>query len=184
MHIRPAVADDVDAIARFHVESWRHAYRDLAPAAVFEIMTVERRRELWSRLLASDATAFHHIVAEIDGNLVGIGGAGPATHPAYGGRGRISLLYIAPDRQRQGIGRRLMHDLAAWLQSAGHASAALSVVEGNTPAIAFYDTLGGRRVGTYQDPGSVWRSTNLVYAWDGIAALIEATRPLTRPASQ
>jgi ribosomal protein S18 acetylase RimI-like enzyme len=182
MQIRLAVAEDVDAIARFHVGSWRHAYCDLAPAAVFDIMTVERRRELWSRLLASDAKGSHHFVAEIDGVLVGIGGAGPATHPAYGGRGRISLLYIAPDRQRQGIGRRLMHDLAVSLQRAGHASAALSVVEGNAPAIAFYDKLGGCRVGTYRDPGPVWKSTNLVYAWDDIAALIEATRPLTPPA--
>ena len=34
--------------------------------------------------------------------------------------------------------------------------------------------LGGRRVGPYQDPGPVWKSTNLVFAWDDIAALIEA----------
>jgi len=178
MRIRPAVTEDVEAIARFHVESWRHAYRDLAPADVFEIMTVDRRHELWSRLLGHDATGSHHIVAELDGTLVGIGGAGGATHPAYGGRGRISLLYIAPDRQRQGIGRRLMHELTVWLQCAGHTSAALSVVDGNASAIAFYDKLGGRRVGTYKDPGPVWKSTNLVYAWDDIAALIQATGPI------
>lgn len=178
MRIRPAAVSDIEAIARFHVDSWRHAYRDLAPPAVFDIMTVERRRELWTRLLAtSEAPAIHHLVAEVDGSLVGIGGAGAATHPAYGARGRVSLLYIAPDRQRQGIGRCLMHDLAMWLEGAGHAAAALSVVEGNAPAVAFYAKLGGRRVGSYQDAGPVWKSTNLVYAWDDITELIADTRP-------
>jgi hypothetical protein len=39
------------------------------------------------------------------------------------------------------------------------------VVDGNEPAIAFYDALGGTRVGEYTDAGPVWRSRNIVMAW-------------------
>jgi hypothetical protein len=48
---------------------------------------------------------------------------------------------------------------------------ALGVVDGNDRAVAFYQHLGGRRIGRYTDAGPVWRSDNLAYAWDDLAAL-------------
>jgi len=45
------------------------------------------------------------------------------------------------------------------------------VVNGNDHAIAFYQHLGGQRIGRYTDPGPIWRSDNLVYAWDDLTAL-------------
>lgn len=42
---------------------------------------------------------------------------------------------------------------------------------GNDLAIAFYEAQGGRRAGAYSDPGPLWRSHNLLYAWDDLTAL-------------
>ncbi|RYG03407.1 MAG: GNAT family N-acetyltransferase, partial [Caulobacteraceae bacterium] len=36
--LRPATLADAPAIARLHLASWRHAYRDLAPREAFEAM--------------------------------------------------------------------------------------------------------------------------------------------------
>jgi ribosomal protein S18 acetylase RimI-like enzyme len=147
LHIRGATAADAQAIARFHVASWRAAYRDLAPPAVIEVLDEARRLTMWAKLLAPDAPASSRfLVAEIEGRLVGVGGAGITQHPAYGGRAQISFLYIEPEHQRAGIGRRLMHELTLWLIEQGHRGVALGVVDGNAPAIRFYESLGGRRI--------------------------------------
>lgn len=175
VNIRRAEPRDAAAIARFHVASWRAAYRDLAPPEVLAELTEDRRLAQWQHLLSPQVTGQLFLVCEIDGTLAGVGGAGPTAHPAYGGRGQISLLYIAPEHQRSGLGRRLMHDLALWLESAGHRGVALGVVDGNVPAMRFYETLGGQSVGAYEDEGPAWRSHNLVYAWDDLATLLAAT---------
>jgi ribosomal protein S18 acetylase RimI-like enzyme len=61
--------------------------------------------------------------------------------------------------------------MAAALAERGYAALGLGVVVGNAPAIAFYEAQGGRRAGAYTDPGPLWRSHNLLYAWDDLAAL-------------
>jgi hypothetical protein len=54
------------------------------------------------------------------------------------------------------------------------ASIGLGVVIGNETALNFYQALGAHLVGRYQDPGPLWRSDNLLYAWDDLALLTES----------
>jgi ribosomal protein S18 acetylase RimI-like enzyme len=87
-------------------------------------------------------------------------------------RAEIKFLYVDGACKRQGIGHRLLAALARDLRSFGYASAALGVVVGNGPAIAFYEAVGGRPIGRYTDPGPLWRSENIIYAWDDLERLI------------
>ena len=64
----------------------------------------------------------------------------------------------------------LAEQIASW----GYRGAALGVVVGNEPAIAFYESLGGRGAGKYIDPGPLWRSDNLIFVWDEVSDLIGA----------
>lgn len=64
-----------------------------------------------------------------------------------------------------------MAAMAAEALRRGETSLALGVVTANTPAIAFYERLGGREVGRYRDPGPLWRSVNIAYAWDDLSLL-------------
>ncbi|SED64487.1 GNAT family acetyltransferase [Ruania alba] len=58
-----------------------------------------------------------------------------------GHRGWIYYLAVAPDRQREGHGRRLVVAAEAWLASHGAPKVNLMVREGN-PAGEFYASLG------------------------------------------
>ena len=82
------------------------------------------------------------------------------------GRGEIKHLYIARSDQSRGLGRLLFNAASSYLESIDAPGVALGVVDEYDRAIAFYERLGGKHVGEYTDPGPLWRSRNLIYAWD------------------
>ena len=169
LHVRVATPDDAAAIAPFHVAIWRDTYRDLAPANIFQAMDVATRLTRWQGILADPTRAT--LLVEVDGALAGFGLCGPPGDAMFAGRGEIKNLFVGRDFARRGIGKRLMVDMAATLQARGHQGIGLGVVVGNTPAIAFYEALGGRKIGTYTDPGPMWRSDNLLFIWDDLRSL-------------
>ena len=167
--VRAATPADAATIAPFHVAVWRETYRDLAPPLVFNTMDVDVRLQRWQGILADPTRTT--LLAEVDGALAGFGLCGPPGDSVFGAHGEIKNLFVGSAFARRGIGRRLMGEMARILQERGHTGVGLGVVVGNAPAIAFYESLGGRKAGTYTDPGPMWRSDNLLYVWDDVAAL-------------
>jgi ribosomal-protein-alanine acetyltransferase len=68
----------------------------------------------------------------------------------------LETIAVVPERQRLGLGERLLQALAAELRAAGAHELVLEVRTSNRPALAFYRTLGfaqaGLRAGYYADP--------------------------------
>ena len=172
IEIRPALTGDVADIARLHRAIWCDTYRDLAPAEVYRILDEDYRRARWADMLATPRRDQRVFLAEQGARLVGIGAIAAASEPAFEGRGEIKSLYIDPSIKRQGLGRRLMRAMMEEFAAMGYSGAALGVVVGNEPAIAFYRALGGQLIGRYTDPGPVWRSDNFIFAWDDLSVLI------------
>ncbi|MGU7768802.1 N-acetyltransferase family protein [Burkholderia sp. MR1-5-21] len=170
--IRSANIGDAQRIADFHVKVWRHTYHDLAPKEAYAILDEQYRGKKWKEKLASNDSSQIVLIAEIDGRMVGIGSAGRPSESIFDERGEIKFLYVDPDFKRRGIGRALLEKLAMHLRGVHYQGAALSVVKGNEPAIAFYESLNGRQAGEYIDPGPIWRSRNIVFVWDDVASLI------------
>ena len=52
------------------------------------------------------------------------------------------------------------------LTGLGHRRAALAVVEQNEAARRFYAAMGGVEVDCFTDPGPLWRSSNVLVAWE------------------
>lgn len=170
--IRPALADDVADIARLHRAIWCETYRDLAPDEVYRALDEDYRRVRWADMLSRPRKDQRVLLAVQGGRLVGIGAIAAPSEPAFGERCEVKSLYIDPSVKRQGLGRRLMRELAREVGSLGYSAVGLGAVVGNEPAIAFYRALGGRLVGRYTDPGPIWRSDNLIFAWDDLSLLI------------
>jgi ribosomal protein S18 acetylase RimI-like enzyme len=59
-----------------------------------------------------------------------------------GHRGWVYYLAVAPDRRREGLGRRLMEAAEAWLRERGAPKLQLMVRTGNAEALGFYQALG------------------------------------------
>ncbi|MQB42785.1 GNAT family N-acetyltransferase [Rhizobium sp. ICMP 5592] len=170
--IRPATPEDAAAIARLHLAVWRDTYRELATPDAIRIMDEAFRRARWTATLSEPSRDQLVLLAEQNGRLVGIGAAGAPSLALFEGRGEIRSLYVEPAIKRQGVGRRLMRELALHLAALNYPGAALGVVVGNDPAIAFYQLLGGQMAGRYIDPGPVWRSENIIFAWDDLSLLM------------
>jgi ribosomal protein S18 acetylase RimI-like enzyme len=172
MTLRPAEAGDAEAIAELHVAAWRATYGKLAPEHCIRILDVPYRLVRWREILDVRTPDRAVLVAECESRLAGFGMCGAPGDPAFGNRGEIKHLYVGQDWRRRGIGRVLLAAMASRLRDLGYSSVALGVVAENQPARAFYETLGGVEIGAYTDPGPHWRSHNLIYAWDDVAALL------------
>jgi ribosomal protein S18 acetylase RimI-like enzyme len=172
--IRPATVFDAANIPRLHLRAWRDTYKGLATVEAFNIMDEAFRHKRWQRTLSEPGPHQLAVIAEHEGLVVGIGLSGAPGHAIFGGRGEIRSLYVDPVYKRRGLGRLLLRHLGTNLADHGYVGAALGVVVGNHPAVAFYQSLGARSVGHYTDPGPIWRSENIAFVWDELTALTEA----------
>lgn len=141
--IRPARPGDAGGIARLDVETWRATYAGILSAS-FLVGLSERRRELgWKTLIERDPRDVY-VAVDDDGNILAFGSCGRNR----GDRefaGEVFTLYVAPDSQNQGIGRRLLFALFERLVAQGCLSAIIWVLREN-PARFFYQRLEGREV--------------------------------------
>ena len=62
-----------------------------------------------------------------------------------GHRGWVYYLAVAPDRRREGLGRRLMDAAEAWLRERSVPKLQLMVRTSNEEALGFYEALGLER---------------------------------------
>lgn len=163
--IRAATLDDARAIARFHVEVWRETYHEIAPPEALEKLDEERRLPHWRDVLAADRQRQDTLIATSPGGIVGLVSYGPPENEVFGDRGEVRHLYVGRDARGSGLGRRLMALAMDRLYEAGYPGVGLSVVKENARARRFYGALGGVEIAGFQDPGPLWRSSNLVVAW-------------------
>ena len=119
--IRVAGVADAAAIAAVHVEAWRETYVGIVPVQVLAGLSVDRRTEIWRRIL-TNPTAFSSsavFVAERDGTVVGFGCCGMQRAEglnAQGYDGEISSIYVVRAFQRLALGVALMSVMGRELQ--------------------------------------------------------------------
>ena len=139
--IRPARPADASGIARLDVETWRTTYAGVLSAA-YLVGLSERRREAGWRSTILHEPGNVRVAVDARGEVQGFGSCGPNRgDPPFAGE--VFTLYVAPDRQNRGIGRRLLVTLFRRLVALGRNSAIVWVLRDN-PSRFFYERLGGR----------------------------------------
>jgi ribosomal protein S18 acetylase RimI-like enzyme len=171
--IRPARASDARGIARLDVETWRTTYAGVLPAS-YLVGLSERRREAGWRAVILREPRDVRIAVDVDGIIRGFGSCGPnRTDPFFAGE--VFTLYVAPDWQNQGIGKRLLIALFRRLVTAGHRSAIVWVLRDN-PARFFYERLGARQVSHRPLPVGRMAVEAVAYGWRDLPSFL-ATVP-------
>ncbi|MEO1210420.1 MAG: GNAT family N-acetyltransferase [Cyanobacteria bacterium J06638_20] len=147
MLIREATHDDVPAISRVHVDTWRTTYRGIMPDEHLAKLSYERRERGWYAVFkqAAEDGNFTYVVQDESGEIIGFanGGKERTGDPAF--RGELTGIYIRQAYQGQGLGRRLVQVVAERLSQLGLDSMLIWVLVDN-PACGFYAALGGQRV--------------------------------------
>jgi GNAT superfamily N-acetyltransferase len=163
-----ARADDARGIGRVHARSQHATYRGICSDAALAQITVEERASWWTRALESHDHRWLDLVAEVEGEIIGFACTGPAgfshgsTFTAYD----LYCLYMDPDWERRGFGRRLMDRTFAWLRTQEITEIQVLCVS-NTPAHLFYEAIGGRLVEEGQhaeDDGTI--VAHRIYCYD------------------
>jgi GNAT superfamily N-acetyltransferase len=113
VNIRPATEEDFDAIHAVHVASMKHL-RETAPSAD------EKERKGVDAFIAkrcpadvaAEMRAQRFVVMEDDSGILGFG----ALHVP---KAEITMVFVCPTHQRQGIGRALLAELESMASLAG-----------------------------------------------------------------
>jgi len=141
--LRLARPEDAAAVAAVHDATWRYAYRGLLPGVDLERM-VERRGPLWwKRAIARNILI---VVLVVNGRLVGYATLGPSRMRGLPYQGEIYEIYLHPDYQGLGFGRRLFEAARRLLVDRNFAGLAVRALSGNEMAVGFYRRLGGLQV--------------------------------------
>ena len=142
--LRTATADDADAIAALHAESWRDAYRGLVPDDFLGAALDGERRQAWRERFAEPDEERRLILLAVANDLL-VGFTCVLADEAEPPHGLLlHNLHVKPGWRGRGIGARLLHESRAWVQrTAPGEPMHLWVIEGNTDARAFYRAVGG-----------------------------------------
>lgn len=141
--IRPARPGDAHGIARLDVETWRTTYAGVLSTAYLVGLSERRREAGWRGVILREPRDVRVAVGS-NGAILGFGSCGPNRGDRFFA-GEVFTLYVAPDWQNQGIGRRLLIALFRRLVAAGRRSAILWVLREN-PSRFFYERLGAHQV--------------------------------------
>ena len=141
--IRGAKASDAESIAAVHDAAWRDAYRGIIPGRELEKM-VARRGPRWWRTAILRGTRL--CVLDFDDTIGGYASYGRNRVPSLPFGGEIFELYLAPEFQGLGFGKRLFKAARRDLAEHGFTSVLVWALSDNDRALAFYERLGGRVV--------------------------------------
>jgi ribosomal protein S18 acetylase RimI-like enzyme len=96
------------------------------------------------------------VVAEIGGELVGMGGI----KPTGANQAEVLRVRVHPARRRCGVGQRVMRELEKRALALGLSELHLDTADNQPDALAFYRALGYQETGRETHPGWSW---TLVY---------------------
>lgn len=174
MRLREARPEDEADIVDVQRRSWAETYQGILPKGGADPFSLEARTELWRGLL-DRAERYDRLSAQVvetgDAQIVGVVCMGPSRTPEVGYRGEIYAIYLLPDHQGKGWGRRLFHAAVEHLAEVGLPSLMLWVYAANGGARAFYERLGGRVVDRRDKAVGDETVEQVAYGWDPLPAL-------------
>ncbi|WP_168626173.1 GNAT family N-acetyltransferase [Cryobacterium sp. BB307] len=140
--IRPARAEDADRMGVVIVQSWHETYAHLLPAETLASLDPAERADMWRRAIERRGGVGGPVVAEVDGVVVGLAGAGTPLDEDPPVPLQLYVIYLLAAHHGSGAGQGLL-DAAI-----GTEPALVWVAEDNPRAIAFYERNGFVRDGT------------------------------------
>ena len=179
MRIRRALPSDAPGIALVHVESWRSTYIGIVPDDYLTSLDRSERERVWRRLIEDEIQITYVAEHPIDG-IVGFSNGGPARMDDIPYAGELYAIYLLAEYQRQGIGRRLVGELCAWLLSQDLTTMYTWVLDAN-PSRRFYESLGGIEFTRQTMTIGGIDVLEVAYGWNDISPLaLESVKDETR----
>jgi ribosomal protein S18 acetylase RimI-like enzyme len=141
--IRPATAEDVEAISHVHIDSWRTAYLEIISQAHLDNLNLDAHTARHTRLMAKPG--YRYFVAESKtAGIIGFISGGPERSGDGRYTGELYAIYLLQDFHRRGIGTSLVREWARKMLDDGLPNAMVWVLSANVRALEFYKRIGAR----------------------------------------
>lgn len=137
--IRPAALPDVEGMSLVVDKAWRENYKDIFSAEKIAAYTGGYRRESFTGLINGGKDVF---VLLCDGEVTAVCAAQTCAEKPFEGYAEIMLLYVLPEWQRKGLGKKLLSHTLRKMRGKGYKSAVLDTAEKNAAARRFYEKFG------------------------------------------
>lgn len=161
--IRRAEPRDAEAIADVHQAAWMGTYAGLIPYRALAGMVNRRGSDWWTRAIRRAATV---LVVEIDGRIAGYTTIGRNRARELTQQGEIYELYLRPEYQGVGLGRRLFSAARRKLADHGLKGLVVWALEDNGLAMEFYARAGGRDVAEGVEIFDQQALKKVAFVWD------------------
>lgn len=160
VRIRDANREDVPALARLHVETFKETH------GRFGAPSLELREAQWHAAFERERDCFCFVAEAPDGELVGFakGTLHDGGVPRF--KGELDKIYVLNAWHRHGIGRRLVVDVARRFLERS-VDSMLLFGDARNPSNGFYEHLGAERL--YSPEGEFHGG----YGWRDLRRLLE-----------
>ena len=162
IEIRRAEAPDALAPASIHNDAWRNAYQGIIPGPELDKLINRRGAEWWEGAIRKGSRI--SILAFGD-TLAGYANYGRNRARSLTYDGEIYELYLRPEFQGLGFGRRLFTAARRDLAQSGIRSLVVWALSDNESAVEFYRALGGRPVARSCEKFGNKTLDKVAYAW-------------------
>src|SRR5215467_11436846 len=162
IEIRRARASDAAAVADVHDEAWRTAYQGVIPGPELRRLINRRGPAWWESAIRKGSRI---AILQFGDKIAGYANYGRNRARSLYYDGEIYELYLRPEFQGLGFGRRLFSAARKDLNQSGLKSLVVWALSDNEPAMEFYRALGGRAVARSSERFGGKTLDKVAYAW-------------------
>ena len=164
IEVRRAKLSDAQAVAATHDEAWRTTYRGIIPGPELDKLINRRGESWWSGAIRKGSRVSVLVFGE---HVAGYANYGRNRARSLYYDGEIYELYLRPEYQGLGFGRRLFTSARRDLAQGGMKSLVIWALSDNDPAVEFYRALGGRAVARSSERFGGRTLDKVAFAWNG-----------------
>ena len=162
IEIRRAKPTDAAGVAETHDEAWRTAYRGIIPGTELEKLIGRRGPVWWEAAIRKGSRVALLIFGD---RIAGYANYGRNRARSLTYDGEIYELYLRPEFQGLGFGRRLFTSSRRDLAQSGLRSLVVWALSDNEPAVEFYRAIGGRAVARSSERFGSKTLDKVAFAW-------------------
>jgi ribosomal protein S18 acetylase RimI-like enzyme len=162
IEIRRARPADAMAVAATHDDAWRGAYSGIIPGAELDKLINRRGPDWWDSAIRKGSRIS---LLQFGDQVAGYANYGRNRARSLSYDGEVYEIYLRPEFQGLGFGRRLFNAARKDLAQSGLTSLVVWALSDNEAAVEFYRSLGGRAVARSTERFGDKTLDKVAYAW-------------------